>query len=110
MIRHSKSHSGSSFFAEINLTISSLRPLGAKSASISVTNTYLYYSTDLTLYYNQGDSNLDSDSNIQDIILVINHILGLLDFDDTQLSLADLNDDGYLTIEDVILLISYILI
>src|SRR6476659_811726 len=40
--RHSSSHSGSFFFAEIIRTTSSLRPFGISSASMSVTNPYLY--------------------------------------------------------------------
>src|SRR4029450_13235292 len=40
--RHSSSHSGSFFLAEIIRTMSSLRPRGTSSASMSVTNPYLY--------------------------------------------------------------------
>jgi len=39
--RHSSSHAGSSFLAEMKRTVSSLRPGGASSASISVTKPYL---------------------------------------------------------------------
>ena len=39
--RHSSSHSGSVFLAEMKRTVSSLRPGGAVSASISVTKPYL---------------------------------------------------------------------
>ena len=42
--RHSNNHSGSSFFAEMNLMISSFRPLGAFSLSMSVEKPYLYFS------------------------------------------------------------------
>src|SRR5687767_226569 len=40
--RHSSSHSGSFFLAEISLTTSSLSPFGISSASTSVTKPYLY--------------------------------------------------------------------
>src|SRR5215208_3571209 len=40
--RHSSSHSGSPFLAEIKRMMSSFSPLGAASASISVTKPYLY--------------------------------------------------------------------
>src|SRR5215208_7992905 len=40
--RHSSSHSGSPFFAEMRRMMSSFRPLGAESDSISVTKPYLY--------------------------------------------------------------------
>src|SRR3546814_818597 len=43
--RHSSSHSGSAFLAEMKRTISSFRPLGAVSASMSVTKPYLYLSS-----------------------------------------------------------------
>ncbi len=40
--RHSSSHSGSRFFAEIRRTTSSLRPFGTLSVSTSVTKPYRY--------------------------------------------------------------------
>ena len=40
--RHSSSHAGSFFFAEIRRTVSSLNPRGTVSCSTSVTNPYLY--------------------------------------------------------------------
>ena len=40
--RHSSSHSGSCFFAEISRTMSSLRPRGTSSCSMSVKKPYLY--------------------------------------------------------------------
>src|SRR4029079_19708662 len=43
--RHASIHSGSSFLAEMKRTMSSDRPLGALSDSMSVTNPYLYWST-----------------------------------------------------------------
>src|SRR5471032_514462 len=45
--RHSSIHSGSFFLAEMKRTVSSERPLGAFSDSISVTNPYLYWSTSI---------------------------------------------------------------
>src|SRR5580693_2207330 len=42
--RHSSIQVGSFFFAEMKRTVSSDRPLGALSDSISVTNPYLYWS------------------------------------------------------------------
>src|SRR5688500_15521428 len=40
--RQSRSHCGSSFLAEMKRTVSSLRPFGAKSDSMSVMKPYLY--------------------------------------------------------------------
>src|SRR5690242_2251266 len=45
--RHASIHSGSFFLAEMNRTVSSERPLGAFSDSMSVTNPYLYWSTSI---------------------------------------------------------------
>src|SRR5215203_6934053 len=45
--RHSSIHCGSFFLAEIKRTVSSDRPFGAFSDSISVTNPYLYWSTSM---------------------------------------------------------------
>src|SRR4029079_4750176 len=45
--RHASIHSGSVFLAEMNRTMSSDRPFGALSDSISVTNPYLYWSTSM---------------------------------------------------------------
>src|ERR1700757_3645434 len=42
--RHSSIQSGSPFLAETQRTVSSLRPFGARSISISVTKPYLYFS------------------------------------------------------------------
>ena len=42
--RHSSIHSGSSFLAEMKRTVSSDRPFGARSISMSVTKPYLYFS------------------------------------------------------------------
>src|SRR5260370_29028935 len=45
--RQASNQSGSFFFAEIKRTVSSDRPLGAFSDSISVSNPYLYSSTSM---------------------------------------------------------------
>src|SRR6476659_10036658 len=45
--RQASIQSGSFFLAEMNRTVSSERPLGAFSDSISVTNPYLYWSTSI---------------------------------------------------------------
>src|SRR6202035_3926168 len=45
--RHSSIQAGSFFFAEMKRTVSSDRPFGALSDSISVSNPYLYWSTSM---------------------------------------------------------------
>ena len=59
--------------------------------------------------YESGDVNTDETVNIQDVVLIINYILDLIDFDDNQFSLADLNDDSSINIQDVILLVNVVL-
>ena len=72
-------------------------------------NVKINYSTDLTLYYNQGDSNLDADSNIQDIILIVDFLLYSINFNPMQFLNSDINNDSLVNIFDVILLIELIL-
>ena len=59
--------------------------------------------------YESGDVNTDETVNIQDVVLIINYILDLIDFDNNQFSLADLNDDSSINIQDVILLVNVVL-
>ena len=59
--------------------------------------------------YESGDVNTDETVNIQDVVLIINYILDLIDFDDNQFSLADLNNDTSINIQDVILLVNVVL-
>ena len=70
---------------------------------------YYDFSVVATQLAEDGDVNLDDSINIQDIVLIINYILGSMEFDSTQLSLADLNNDSYVNIQDIILLINIIL-
>ena len=56
-----------------------------------------------------GDINGDESVNIQDIIYLINYILGNDSPDEDQFSAGDMNEDGLLNIQDVILLINVIL-
>ena len=57
----------------------------------------------------QGDPNFDETVNIQDVILLINFVLGIDDPDDSQFSAADINEDDILNIQDIIATINIIL-
>ena len=59
--------------------------------------------------YELGDINSDQIKNIQDIIFIVNFILGNLIPDEIQSLAADLNVDGLINITDVILLVNMIL-
>lgn len=56
-----------------------------------------------------GDSNLDGNINIQDIILLVNYILGGNVWDDCQLSIMDVNGDSNYDILDMVALVTIIL-
>ena len=52
---------------------------------------------------------MDGVLNVQDVILIINYILGEINFDAVEQSLADLNNDELINIQDIVLLINVIL-
>ncbi len=56
-----------------------------------------------------GDLNEDEILNIQDIIILINFILGTDDPDTGEFNAADINSDGVLNIQDIILVVNLIL-
>ena len=56
-----------------------------------------------------GDINGDEYVNIQDVIILLNFLLGIDDPDTTEFNVADLNGDGVLNIQDIILIINIIL-
>jgi len=66
------------------------------------------YSLELDIYA-QGDVNIDSEINIQDIIIIIQAILGNIELTPQQSSLADLNGDGMINILDVVQVVNIVL-
>ena len=56
-----------------------------------------------------GDINADGNINVQDIVTLINFILGVEEPDSGQQYAADLNGDGILNVMDVVLLVSLII-
>ena len=57
----------------------------------------------------QGDVNLDEVINIQDIILLINQILGNISLEGESFNQADINDDQIVNIQDIVGLVNKIL-
>ena len=49
-----------------------------------------------------GDTNLDSTINIQDVILIVNHILDIELLEDEGFDNADLNNDGGINVIDIV--------
>ena len=56
-----------------------------------------------------GDVNQDGGCNVQDIILMINHIIEAAPLSDEQYPLADMNSDGGVDIMDIIMVINIII-
>ena len=59
--------------------------------------------------FQSGDINLDELINVQDVVLVINYILGQMELNQQQINLADLNNDQSINVQDIILLVNIIL-
>ena len=59
--------------------------------------------------YLTGDLNGDSISNIQDIVLLVNIVLGSIDADECQTEYGDINGDQIFNILDIVSLVSLIL-
>jgi hypothetical protein len=53
----------------------------------------------------EGDLNTDGMVNIQDVILLVNHVIGM----SADVTCADLNSDGVINIQDIIILVNIIL-
>ena len=70
---------------------------------------YYNFSVVATQLAEDGDVNMDDSINVQDIVMMINYILGEIDLDTIQQGLADLNNDNSINIQDVILVVNLIL-
>ena len=56
-----------------------------------------------------GDTNLDSTINIQDVILIVNHVLDIELLEDEGLDNADINNDGGINVIDVVMVTELII-
>ena len=56
-----------------------------------------------------GDINSDTIINVQDVVLLINFILGTIEPNDDQNTAGDINIDGIINVQDVVILINIIL-
>ena len=57
----------------------------------------------------QGDLNQDNLVNVQDIVLLVNLVLGGIELDDLILCVADINQDDSIDVLDIVLLVNLIL-
>jgi hypothetical protein len=56
-----------------------------------------------------GDVNMDEIVNIQDLILLVNFVLGIDIPSDQQFNAGDINEDDFLNIQDIIAILNIIL-
>ena len=66
-------------------------------------------SFDFSLPEEYDDVNQDGIWNVLDVVLVINHVLGISSLYDNQLLNADINQDGIVNVLDVVLIVNIIL-
>jgi len=59
--------------------------------------------------YSLGDLNGDSQTNVSDIVMLVNIILGLSSPDECQEEYSDLNGDGNQNVSDIVMLVNLIL-
>ena len=57
----------------------------------------------------EGDANLDELINVQDVVTMVNIVLGPIDDLYDYLCVADLNQDDTINVQDIILLVNLIL-
>tara|TARA_B100002051_G_scaffold219832_1_gene213394 strand:- start:1346 stop:3766 length:2421 start_codon:yes stop_codon:yes gene_type:complete len=65
--------------------------------------------TDACAQWTSGDINNDGNLNVQDVILVLNIILGVSQDGECDLIVSDMNGDGNINVQDIILLVNIIL-
>ena len=58
----------------------------------------------------EGDANLDSSTNIQDIVLIVNHIVSELELIGDAFDNSDVNNDDTIDVIDIVSIINIILI
>ena len=59
--------------------------------------------------YGSGDVNGDGAANVNDIVIMVEHIISSLGMDECAESASDTNEDGYLNVLDVIIVVDIIL-
>ena len=70
---------------------------------------YYDFSVVATQLFDSGDINMDNITNILDVVLIVNYVLGIGELDQYQVQLSDLNNDMIINILDVILIVNLIL-
>ena len=65
--------------------------------------------TDACGQWSTGDANNDGNLNVQDVVLILNTILGSDNDNECELIVSDMNSDGLVNVQDIILLVNIIL-
>ena len=78
-------------------------------ADESLQSELVFSHTILPMQYDFGDVNRDNNLNVQDVIMLVQYILGLQEFDEEQQFLADFTQDGVINILDVVNMVEEIL-
>jgi len=100
-ISYSNSNSGETELCISDTIVSDVNGNGLLSSGDCIN----YEINDIVL----GDINTDTVINVQDVVLLINFILGSIEPDANQYSAGDINEDGILNVQDVVILINLIL-
>ena len=61
------------------------------------------------LFDNIGDTTLNGSTDVGDIILIVEYVIGETVLNEVQLQISDLNNSGFVNIADVVLIIQFIL-
>ena len=80
---------------------------GGSLVEAAVDDFHIFYTGEVT--FTPGDVNLDNQINIQDLILIVAHILGNATLEGNAAFAADYNQDATVNIQDVVTLVSTIL-
>ena len=79
----------------------------AKLATEQTIRELIYYLDDFN--YTSGDVNEDEIIDVLDLVLIINNILNIVEFNNIQTLAADVNEDEIINIQDIIIVINMIL-
>ena len=86
-------------FSDVTLSDSNANSLG-----VGIDDCFL-----LDIVANPGDTNLDGVINVQDIVILINFILGFSNPNEQEFINSDINEDGIVNVLDVIIIVNNIL-
>ena len=60
-------------------------------------------------FYTPGDVNDDGQMTVQDLVMIVNILLGILEPTQAEIYAADVNEDGEVTVQDIVLFVTILL-